>query len=120
MLEWAAAALGLGFTLATLGFFAWEATRGDDTPPALEVAVERIVTTSAGYLVEVEIRNRSGTAAAAVGIDGTLTLPGESPASSNLTVDFIPAHSARHAGLHFKADPRAGRLELRVLGYVEP
>lgn len=120
MLEWVAAALGLSIVLATLASLAWQTVRRDDATPVLEVAVERIAVTSAGYVVEIEVRNRSGATAAGVEIESTLTTAGAAPVSSRLTVDFVPAHSARRAGLLIERDPRNGRLELRVLGYVEP
>ena len=120
-LEWIAAGIGLLLTLAILGTIGWEMIAGrGDRPPAIEARVERIVPTGSGYVAEIALRNGSPATAAAVQVEGELTKPGGEVVTSSVTLDYVPGESTRHAGLFFKDDPHAGRLEVRTLGYAEP
>lgn len=121
LLEWIAAAIGLLLTLAVLGALGWEGLKGSGrNPPAIETQVSRIVPTRAGYVVEIELRNRSSATAAAVEVEGELTKADGTTATSTATVDYVPGESTRNAGLFFKDDPRRHRLEVRALGFAEP
>ncbi|RXZ64575.1 hypothetical protein [Pelagerythrobacter rhizovicinus] len=121
LLEWVAAAVGLTLTLAVLGALGWEGleSAGDD-PPAIDAEIRRIVPVRPGYVVEVELRNRSSATAAAVQVEGELTAADGAVATSTATVDYVPGDSTRSAGLFFADDPRLHRLEVRALGYAEP
>lgn len=115
-LEWLSAATGLVLTLALLALLGKEALLGQrDDVPAVDVRVERVVEKDGVFVVEVEAVNHSGATASAVMIEGRL---GE--ATSNATIDYVPGHSRRRAGLYFREDPRGGPLEVRALGYQEP
>jgi uncharacterized protein (TIGR02588 family) len=121
LLEWIASAVGLLLTLGILGSIGWEAlTGGSGEPPAVDVAVERIVPTGHGYVVEVRARNRSSATAAAVQIEGTLKQGGREVATSTAIIDYVPGESDRRAGLFFMEDPRGHQLGVRALGYAEP
>lgn len=120
MLEWISAALGLLVTLVLLGFIGWQAWRGGDGLPAIEVRAERILPAAGGWVVEVVAENLSSATAAAVGIEGVLTRDGRIIAVSRLTLDYVPSHSERTGGLFFAEDPQEHRLGLRPLGYAEP
>lgn len=120
MLEWLAASVGLVLALLTLGALGWQAFHERDMHPVLEVGVERIMELRSGWLVEIEVHNRTGGTASAVEIEGASRLPGRPAAVSSVTIDHVPARSSRSAGLMFPSDPGAGQLELRVVGYAEP
>ncbi len=116
MLEWIAAVTGLLLTLTLLVLLGKEALLGQrDDVPAVEVRVERIVEKEGLFVVEVEAVNRSGETASAVEIEGTL-----GDTASTVTIDYVPGHSRRRAGLYFREDPRAGQLDVRALGYEAP
>lgn len=120
-LEWIAAALGLLLTLGILGVIGWEAAAGGgDEPPAIEARVDRVVPTSGGFVLELVLENRGPATAAAVEVEGELTKPDGTVATSSATIDYVPGESSRRAGLFFTDDPRVGRLEVRALGYAEP
>ena len=120
-LEWIAAAIGLLLTLGILGAMAWEIwAGGSDRAPAIEARVERVVRAGSVYVAEVTLENRSPATAAAVEVEGELTRPDGTTATSVATLDYVPGASKRSAGLIFTDDPRRGRLEVRVLGYAEP
>lgn len=116
MLEWIAAATGLVLTLALLALLGKEALLGQrDEVPTVEVRVERIVEKEGLFVVEVEAVNHHGATASAVEIEGTL-----GDTASTVTIDYVPGHSRRRAGLYFREDPRGGQLDVRALGYEEP
>lgn len=121
VLEWIAAGVGLVLTLAVLVILGREALSGErDEVPMIVVTVERIVERDGQYLVEVKAANRAGAAASHVEIEGELTGGGGEPVTGSATIDYVPGHSSRKAGLFFAQDPRLGRLEVRALGYEEP
>lgn len=119
-LEWAAAAVGLTVALALLAIIGREAVAGNEDPvPVLTARVERVAATAAGHVVEFQVRNLSQQTAAAVQVEGTITSGGEQQTSS-ASVDYVPGRSRAKGGLMFAADPRRGKLELRVTGYEIP
>lgn len=120
-LEWIAAGIGLVLTLSVLAILSREAFSGQrGEPPMIGVTVERIVERDGQYLVEVKAANRTGAPASHVEIEGELTGEGGAPVIGTATIDYVPGHSSRTAGLFFARDPRLGSLEVRALGYEEP
>jgi uncharacterized protein (TIGR02588 family) len=121
LLEWIAAGIGLVLTLGILAVIGREALSGEmEQPPAIEVRVERVVPSPAGYIVEIAATNWSGATAAAVEIEGELKAGETSVETSGATFDYVPGHAERKGGLFFKEDPRKHRLEVRALGYQAP
>lgn len=114
--------IGFLLTAALIGFIGWEALRGSGAAETPRLAVEagRIHRTPAGYLVEFEARNTSARTAAAVEIEAKLEMPGSEPVSSTVSLDYVPGNSSQRGGVIVPADPRKGRLTLRVAGYTEP
>lgn len=117
-LQWAASAVGALLLVAVVGFLLAEAA-GEDTGPAVTVDVQEIVRTAGGYRVDVRVRNDGGQAAAAVVVRGELVAD-TMRETSDFTLDYVPAHSEREGGLFFTADPRAGRLAVKAVGFVRP
>lgn len=114
--------IGFLLTAALIGFIGWEKLLGsgaDDTP-RLAVEAGAVHRTPAGYVVEFEARNASSRTAAAVEVEATLELPGSEPVTSVVSLDFVPGNSSHKGGVVLPADPRDGRLKLRVTGYSEP
>lgn len=121
LLEWIASIVGLLLTVAMIGFIGWQALNGPGAePPAIVVEVQHIVESADGFVVEIKAANRSPATAAAVQVRGVLSRGRREVATSQATIDYVPGHSERSAGLFFKEDPRAYRLEVRALGYTEP
>lgn len=115
-LEWVAAALGLLVMVGLLFVLGREiANGGDDDLPVLSARVERISRTPTAYVVDIRVTNASAQTAAAVQVAAKL---GEE--ESTATVDYVPGRSDARIGLLFQSDPRAGQLELRVVGYDLP
>lgn len=117
-LEWASAAVGLVLALIAIGFVAWDAMFGVDSPPEIEVRLTSVTATAHGFVAEVEAINHGGTPAAQVNIEGELRGQGE-PETADATLDYVPEQSRTRGGLFFEQDPRAGQLTLRAKGYAD-
>ena len=121
LLEWIAAGVGLVLTVGMLTVIGREALSGEvGQPPAIEVRVERVVATPAGFVVEIAATNRSGATAAAVQVEGELKDGEAEVETSGAVFDYVPGHATRRGGLFFREDPRLHRLEVRALGYQAP
>ena len=120
VLEWIAVALGLAVTLGLLGFVGWQAlSSSKEEPPRIVVETGKVHPYSGGWVVEVTARNLSPATAAGVEIEGTLTHAGKQT-TATATLDYVPGHSTREAGLFLTEDPGAGQLEVRATGYAAP
>lgn len=120
-LEWVMAIAGGIIAVGLLGLIAWEAVSGGDQgPPLVELRLERVTSTSAGYVVEIAARNRGARTAAALEIEGTLRSDGETVETSHAVLDYLPGKSRRNLGLIFTRNPARHRLEVRPTGYQEP
>ncbi|MGS7457319.1 hypothetical protein, partial [Mycobacterium tuberculosis] len=86
----------------------------------IEIKARTFVKTSSGYLVRIKAINKGGSSAAALAVEGTLTDQGQTLENSEMTFDYVPAHSTKEGGLFFDHDPETFELKLRVLGYQEP
>ena len=115
-LEWVAAAIGLLMLIGLCLVLLREVGAGNDHDvPVLSAKIERVTSTPAGYVADVVVANRSRQTAAAVQVEATL---GEEQA--NATLDYVPGRSESRGGLIFASDPRAGSVELRIVGYELP
>lgn len=118
-IEWGIAAVSAILLLALLGFLAYEVIARNGSGPVFQLSVEEVTQGPSSYAVIIDVFNAGHATAAAVEIEGTLTTAGESTVS-HVVLDYAPAESGRRAVLLFEDDPRAGELELRVVGYTEP
>ena len=114
--HWATAAAGLVLLVATVAFLTYDGFVRRRTPhPVLSVAVDTVATTPGGHVVRVRVRNDGGVAVSNVHVQGELHGAGGAAEKAETAVDYVPPASARDAGLVFVGDPRAGRLDLRVI-----
>lgn len=119
--EWASAAAGLIIIAIMVGLLAMEAIRDrGGVPPILAVKPVGLVSSSGGYVVEIEVSNRAHATAASVQIEGILKQGEADVATSNASLAYVPGGSHRRAALVFSRDPRDYRLELRVTGFERP
>jgi uncharacterized protein (TIGR02588 family) len=118
--EWGVAFLGLVLVLAALGFVAYQAVAGDDSPPYVTVHAEAILPLDHGYLVQLRAVNQGGSTAAQVVVEGRLTGESGRLEMGEAVIDYVPSHSHRKGGLFFSQDPRKHPLQLRARGYAEP
>jgi uncharacterized protein (TIGR02588 family) len=118
--EWAAAAVGLMIVLTILGFLLMKAVQDSESPPDISIKVVGIEAQQGKYLVRLQVFNNGGSTAAQVAVEGTVEPQNSEIQRSQLTLDYVPAHSKRGAGLFFTTDPMKARLEVRAVGYQTP
>jgi uncharacterized protein (TIGR02588 family) len=120
MWEWVVALFGVVLVLGSIGFMAYQVVAGDDSPPDVLIRTDTILPVETGYLVQIRAVNQGGSTAAELRIEGTLRGERGRVETSEIVIDYIPAHSHRKGGLFFTQDPRQFTLQLRAKGYAEP
>ncbi len=118
--EWVVALFGLALAVGSIGFLAYQAVAGDDSPPNVAVRADGILPAASGYLVRIQAINQGGSTAAQLRIEGRLTDENGYVETSEAIIDYVPAHSRRQGGLFFTRDPRQYTLQLRAKGYAKP
>ena len=101
-------------------FFAYDALRGDHSPPEIVVEVSSIAPLSTGFVVRFIASNHGGQTAEGVEVEGRVRSGVHSAETARTTIGYVPAHSVRSGGLFFTFDPRCCGLELRAVGYESP
>ncbi len=114
------AVLGIALTAACLGFLVWKGLGRDDTPPDITLAVIATVPQRDCWLVTLRVVNHGGSTAAGLKVVGELQNGERLLETSETTLDYVPAHSEREAGLFFTHDPASNELRLRPVGYEKP
>lgn len=119
-LEWVAAAIGLAIFAAL--FWTIFAQTGDRHAAVPDLVIERrrMIATPGGTTVAFDVRNRSDRTAAAVVVEGRLLDGKAEVASSEVTIDYVPARSRVGAGLMFSESAQGRRVEIRAVGYRDP
>lgn len=118
--EKAVAAVGLLLVLGTSGYLLYSGLTAGDRTPDIRIVQRAVKPQGDGFVVEVDVRNEGGRTAASLTVEGELKLPGGEKETSDLSLDYVPSHSHRRAGLFFEHDPRKYPLTLRPKGYQEP
>lgn len=120
--EWIVAALGLVLVVASMAVLLHEAWTSPTLPPHPQIRVLDIqpLRGQAGFLVRLQVDNRSGATAANLRIEGELKRGEEVVERSETEFQYLPGHSSREAGLFFTRDPRALRLELSARSFQKP
>lgn len=114
-LEWITGAVGALIFLGMLGVLIANGASDPGNPPEIIATVERITQTEGGHVVAFTVRNEGDITAAQV------RLVGKAGAEEReITLDFLPPHSERRAGLIFQSDPRAQALIIQADGYMDP
>ncbi len=119
-LEWIVFAVSLVLVAGTVGFLAWDAVRGEDSPAALSVELGRPEPRDGTWAVPVTVRNRGDITAENVNVEVTLELPGAEPERADFDAAFVPRQSKREGWVTFRSDPSRGRLSGRAAGYSAP
>lgn len=118
-LEWTAFAVGLVLVLGTLGYLGYDGFTMDDQPPYLEIQLGAPLARENAFLVPVAVTNRGDQSAEDVRVEVVLA-HGQARERGELDMAFLPRGATRHGWVTFHADPRAGAMTSRVLGYERP
>lgn len=119
-LEWIVFAVSLAVVAGTVGFLAWDAMQGEDSPAALSVELGRPEPRDGAWAVPVTVRNRGDETAEGVKVEVTLETPGAPPEMADFEAAFVPRRSQREGWVLFRSDPSRGRLSGRAAGYETP
>lgn len=119
-LEWIVFAVSLVLVAGTVGFLAWDALQGGDSPAELSVELGRPERRDGGWAVPVTVHNRGDETAEGVEVEVTLESPGSAPETAGFESAFVPRRSKREGWVTFRSDPSRGRLSGRAVGYEKP
>jgi uncharacterized protein (TIGR02588 family) len=119
-LEWLTAGLGVALLIAFLTLLLHSALAGPKGPPDVDVRVLEIHAQKGRYLVVFQARNRGGTTASALAIEGELRKGGATLEVRRAELDELPSGSERNGGMFFTHDPQASQLRLTPVSFREP
>lgn len=119
-LEWSVFALSLVLILATTGVLIREQLSLGEKPAEPHLELGQPVARDGYFAVPVTVTNRGDETAAGVHLAVVLHLPGGAEETAEFDLPYLPRHARREAWITFRQDPRAGKLEPRILGYQKP
>lgn len=120
-LEWAVAITGALFVLLAIGYMTWSGLqRPPDPVPRVSIRVDTVQQVNDLWLVRFTVANEGDQTAASLTVEGRLSNADSTVEKASVTLDYVPSHSARRAGLYFQQDPRPLRLEIVPRGYELP
>jgi uncharacterized protein (TIGR02588 family) len=117
--EWLASLIGSVIVLGTIGFLTFEVFQRSEQEPALTVSVLQVRPTGESFVVDVEVRNQSPSAAADVHLAGADRTAAGRQLQVQARLDFVPGFSSRRASLVFESDPGTAP-PIRIIGYTRP
>jgi len=119
--EWVVFAVGLVLVASALAYLVYDgATMGSD-PPSIEVRLGTPEQRAHNFIVPVTVMNHGDETAEGVTVEVTMESgEGVEAARGELTIAFLPRRATREGFVTFRQDPRAARLNARVLGYEKP
>jgi len=118
--EWLVFSCSLILVAGVLGFLAFTAATLGNAPPDLKIHLSKAQPEGKYFRVPVKIKNDGDQTAEGVQIEVTFNEGKPDEETATFEAGFLPRHSSREGAVIFKADPRNGKLEARVLGYEKP
>lgn len=118
-LEWSVFGVSAALIALVIGFLVFESATIGDALPDIEVRTGTPEARTGHFAVPLEVTNKGDQTAEGVHIEVVLRSGGKEE-RADLEIAFLPRRGSREAWVTFKADPRQGALEARVLGYEKP
>jgi uncharacterized protein (TIGR02588 family) len=118
-LEWTVFGLSAVLIVLVIGFLIFESATIGDALPDIQVQTGKPEARTDHFAVPLEVMNKGDQTAEGVHIEVVLRAGGKEE-RADLEIAFLPRRGRREAWVTFKADPRDGKLEARVLGYEKP
>jgi uncharacterized protein (TIGR02588 family) len=118
-LEWAVFYVSLALVVGVTGYLAYDAATAGTEEAEIEVSLGEPAASGAGFAVPVRVSNRGGQTAEGVHVEVLLRHAGGEE-RGEFVVAFVSRRSAREGFVTFRADPRGGQTEARVVGYEKP
>jgi uncharacterized protein (TIGR02588 family) len=119
-LEWTVFYASLALVLGVVGYLSYDWATARGGAPELFVTLGEPERRGGGHSVPVKVTNRGERTAEGVRVEVSLLTGAGAEERGEFTAAFVPRGSESEGWVHFKTDPRAGRLEARVLGYEKP
>jgi uncharacterized protein (TIGR02588 family) len=121
-LEVALGILGGAVVLGLVGYFLFAGFRGDgETHADVQVELLEPARLGQGWVVPFRAVNRGHAPASQILLEAELApAGGGEPERSEVVLDHLAGRSEQAGGFFFRQDPKAGRLEARALGFLEP
>ncbi len=120
LLEWTFAILGGLIVSGLILYNIFDAWQDNGSAPEIQIQADSPIRQTRGFLIPIKALNQGGSSAAGVVIEGVLRDGDKDVETSQVTFDYVPAHSTKEGGLFFSRNPQSLELEIRALGYQEP
>lgn len=118
-LEWTVFAFSAALILSVIAFLLYEGFTIGETPPDIRLRLGAVEAREGYFALPFEVTNTGDQTAEGVHIEVVLK-SGAVEERADLEIQFLPRRGRREAWVTFKADPRAGTVDARVLGYEKP
>ena len=119
--EWVVFVVGLALVLSALAYLVYDGATMSSDPPSIEVRLGSPEARAHNFIVPVTVTNHGDETAEGVAIEVLMEGGGGGePTRGELTIAFLPRRATREGFVTFQQDPRAARLNARVLGYEKP
>lgn len=119
VIEWVVGGVSGTLVGLLILFLGYQAVFGDNRPPDLVVALERIEPLETGTLVAVTVANRGDQAAAEVMVQALRT---DSPGAVQRAIqfDYVAGHAVRRGAFLFPGHLSRDDIHIEIGGYSEP
>lgn len=118
-LEWAVSIASAFLILAMLVYLAWEGLTLRE-PPSFQAAVDSIWTAAGRHYISADIQNTGDNSVESIIVGFELMRADSMVAETEVTLDWLPAHSRREVVALFDDVPRRHRITVEVRGYLVP
>lgn len=119
-LEWAVFAAGVALIALSIGYLAYDALAGDNSPAEVQIEASAPESRNGGFSIPLRISNSGGGTAEEVLVRAELHSGGEVVEQVELHLPYLPRKSVRQAVVVLRTDPALGKFEVRVVSYQKP
>ncbi|WEZ84318.1 hypothetical protein P6U16_06635 [Rhizobium sp. 32-5/1] len=118
--QWLTGAICAVLVSGMIGWIGYEAVIGQEGQPELSTRIVHQDRVGDGQRVVFLIENAGARTAAAVVVQGQIRNGEAVLETSEVTFDYVPAHSSVSGAMLFQSPRDAGRLQIRPTGYSDP
>jgi uncharacterized protein (TIGR02588 family) len=119
-IEWLTGAVCAVLVAGMIGWIGYEAVTGLEGRPELSTRIVHQEKAGDGQRVVFLIENTGARTGAGVVVEGQIRDGDTVLETSEVTFDYVPAHSSVSGAMLFQSPPDAGRLQIRPTGYSDP
>lgn len=119
-IEWLTGAICAVLVAGMISWIGYEAVAGQKGQPELSTRIVHQDKVGDGQRAVFLIENTGTRTAATVVVQGEIRDGETVLETSEVTFDYVPAHSSVSGALLFQSTPEAGQLRIRPTGYSDP